>query len=78
MGARQKLNSAYLMGNFIIALLVGGATGSFVVGIIAFVLVVAASLVGGEIRPGLADPGAGPTWKVGQARGRGATKRSVR
>ena len=28
MGARAKLNSAYLMGNFILALLAGGATGS--------------------------------------------------
>ncbi len=78
MGARQKLNSAYLMGNFVIALLVGGATGSFLVGLVAFVLGVAASLVGGEIRPGLADPGAGPTGKVCHARGRGTTKRSSR
>ena len=78
MGARQKLNSAYLMGNFILAVLVGGVTSSFLVGIIAFVLGLAASLVGGEIRPGLADPGAGPTGKVGQARGRGGTKRSAR
>lgn len=78
MGARQKLNSAYLMGNFILAVLVGGATGSFLVGLVAFALGVIGSLVAGEICPGLADPGAGPTGKVGQARGRGATKRSAR
>jgi hypothetical protein len=78
MGARQKLNSAYLMGNFILAVLVGGATGSFLVGLVVFALGVIGSLVAGEIRPGLADPGAGPTGKVGQARGRGATKRSAR
>jgi hypothetical protein len=50
MGARQKLNSAYLMGNFIIALVVGGATGSFLVGLVAFVLAGACSLSSQEIR----------------------------
>jgi hypothetical protein len=50
MGARQKLNSAYLMGNFIIALVVGGATGSFLVGLVAFVLAGAFSLSSQEIR----------------------------
>ena len=52
MGARQKLNSAYLTGNFIIALVVGGAAGSFLVGLAAFALGVFGSLTAGEIRPG--------------------------
>jgi len=50
MGARQKLNSAYLMGNLLIAVLIGGATGSLLVGLLVFALAVASSLSSREIR----------------------------
>jgi len=50
MGARQKLNSAYLMGNLLIAVFVGGATGSGLVGLVVFALAVASSLGSREIR----------------------------
>ena len=50
MGARQKLNSAYLMGNLLIGLLIGGATGSLLVGLVVFALAVASSLSTQEIR----------------------------
>jgi hypothetical protein len=50
MGARQKLNSAYLMGNLLIALLAGGATGSLLVVMVVFALTGACSLSSREIR----------------------------
>ena len=50
MGARQKLNSAYLMGNLLIGLLIGGVTGSLLVGLVVFALAVARSLSTQEIR----------------------------
>ncbi len=50
MGARQKLNSAYLMGNLLVGLLIGGATGSLLVGLVVFALAVASSLSTQEIR----------------------------
>ena len=50
MGARQKLNSAYLMGNLLIGLLIGGMTGSLLVGLVVFALAVASSLSTQEIR----------------------------
>jgi|GEM_PF-1131168 len=50
MGARQKLNSAYLMGNLLIAVFAGGATGSVLVGLVVFALGVASSLGSREIR----------------------------
>jgi hypothetical protein len=61
MGARTKLNSAYLMGNFILALLAGGATGSVLVGLVTFFLGVACSFSKGEIRPTSQGP---PTKKA--------------
>lgn len=51
MGARQKLNGAYGLGSAIIALLVGGATGSFAVFLIVLVILLASNLASGEIRP---------------------------
>jgi hypothetical protein len=50
MGARQKLNAAYLMGNLILALLAGGATGSLLVGLAVFALTGACSLSNRDIR----------------------------
>ena len=50
MGARQKLNGAYLMGNLLIAVLAGGATGSLLVGLVVFVVVVGCSLGNRDIR----------------------------
>lgn len=50
MGARQKLNSAYLMGNLLIAVFAGGATGSLLVGLLVFALAGACSLSSREIR----------------------------
>ena len=50
MGARQKLNSAYLMGNLLIAVFAGGATGSLLVGLLVFALAGASSLSAQEIR----------------------------
>ena len=78
MGARQKLNSAYLTGNFILAVLAAGVTGSLLVGVITFALGVVGSLAAGEIRPGSGGPGAGPFGKSGHARARGSAKKLSR
>ena len=78
MGARQKLNSAYLMGNFILAALAAGVTGSLLVGVITFALGVVGSLAAGEIRPGSVGSGAGPFIKSGHDRVRGSAKKFSR
>lgn len=51
MGARQKLNQANLNGALAIAALVGALTHSWIVFVLAGLLVVSTSLYGGGIRP---------------------------
>ena len=66
MGARQKLNGAYLMGNFILAVLLGGVTGSLILGVIAFAVGLGCSLAGEEIRlVGRPGPSGGHSKKGG-------------
>jgi hypothetical protein len=52
MGAREKLNAAYLAGSLLTAAIAGALTGSFAVFIIAAVVLVALNVQSGEIRPG--------------------------
>lgn len=51
MNAREKLNVAYLNGCLILASVVGGACGSWLVFVMALAGFVACRVVGGEIRP---------------------------
>jgi hypothetical protein len=50
MGARQKLNRAFLNGSLLLASLAGVLTGSWMVFATALVLLLIASVVAGEIR----------------------------
>ena len=51
MGARSKLNVAYVYAAVIIAALIGGVCQSWAVFFVAATLLVAGSIVAGEIRP---------------------------
>ena len=51
MGAREKLNSAYTMGSLIVAGLLGWATGSWIIFIIAAAVLLGLGLNSGDIRP---------------------------
>jgi 1,4-dihydroxy-2-naphthoate octaprenyltransferase len=51
MGARQKLNSAYFIGAFALAVLVGLATQSWVVFLVTLAVLVASQVYTGQIRP---------------------------
>jgi hypothetical protein len=51
MGARQKLNQAYLNGALVIAAVVGAATESWAVFWLAALIAAGSSLYSGEIRP---------------------------
>jgi len=51
MGARSKLNGAFLNGSLLIAGLIGGMAQSWVVFWLALAGLVIANLVSGEIRP---------------------------
>ena len=50
MGARDKLNQAYITGSLIMAAVAGLITGSFVVFVVTFTVLLVLNLVGGEIR----------------------------
>jgi hypothetical protein len=52
MGARETLNSFYLIGSFVLAALVGCGTGSWTAFVVSLVALVAANLHAGRIRPG--------------------------
>lgn len=56
MGARQKLNQAYLNGALVIAAVVGIATQSWSVFWLAVIFVVGSALYAGEIRPNSRRP----------------------
>jgi len=56
MGARHKLNIAYLNGALIVAALVGGLADSWIVFLITAGIGVVLSLAAGEIRFGRRDP----------------------
>ena len=51
-GARKKLNGAFLCGSLIIAAIAGFVTQSFAVFLFGAVLLVALNLYTGDIRPG--------------------------
>lgn len=50
MGARQKLNSAALLGNLVFAGLIGLVTQSATVFVVAFVVLIACSVHSGDMR----------------------------
>ena len=50
MGARQKLNGAYLTGSLLVAGLIGYAAGSLWIFIVAGVVLLASNLAAGDIR----------------------------
>jgi hypothetical protein len=52
MGARQKLNAAYLNGGLLIAALVGIATESWSLFLLVLIISVVSSCYSGDIRPG--------------------------
>ncbi len=52
MGARQKLNSAAILGSLLVAAVIGWITGSWIVFVIAALILVGLSLHSGDIRPG--------------------------
>ncbi len=51
MGARQKLNSAHIIGSIIVAAMIGGLVGSFGIFVIAAVVLIAGAIESGDIRP---------------------------
>ena len=51
MGARSRLNGAYLTWSFLVALAAVVVSGSLVIGVFAFVVVAAIQVVAGNIRP---------------------------
>ena len=55
MGARLKLNQAYLIGWSILSAGIGLAAGSWAVGAMAFAILAVAGCLGGDIRPSLAN-----------------------
>ena len=50
MGAKRKLNAANFLGAVLVAGLIGGVTGSFLVFLIALVALVASGMHAGDIR----------------------------
>ena len=50
MGARKKLNSAYLTGSVLVAGLIGYTAGSWGVFVLALAVLVASNLVSGDVR----------------------------
>ena len=52
MGARQKLNAAYVNGALIISGILGYVCQSFAVFLIAFVIILASEVTAGDIRSG--------------------------
>ncbi len=52
MGARQKLNSAYVNGALLLATVVGAGCGSFTAFVLAALFFMASSLYTGDLRPG--------------------------
>ena len=52
MGARQKLNSAAIMGSLIVAAFFGGLSDSWLVFFVAALILIGLSLHSGDIRPG--------------------------
>jgi len=52
MGARTTLNGIYLTGALVVAAILGGATGSWVVFAISLTVLFGVSLHAGRIRPG--------------------------
>jgi hypothetical protein len=51
-GARQKLNSASILGSLLVAAVLGGVTNSWIVFIVAALILIALSCHQGDIRPG--------------------------
>ena len=51
-GARQKLNSGFITGSLVLAVLVGLATGSWAAFLATAAVLLALSLYSGDIRPG--------------------------
>jgi hypothetical protein len=52
MPAREKLNAAYFHGSLLVAALAGWACSSWAVFAVALVVLLAANLLAGDIRPG--------------------------
>lgn len=52
MGARAKLNEAYLIGSILLAAVVGGLAGSWTVFVVTFIVLLGSNLYSGDIRPG--------------------------
>jgi hypothetical protein len=52
MGARQKLNSSYFLGSLLLAGVAGSVTESWVVLVIALLILVCIKVNNGDIRPG--------------------------
>jgi hypothetical protein len=52
MGARTTLNGIYLTGGLVVAAILGGATGSWVIFVISLAVLYGVSLHAGRIRPG--------------------------
>jgi hypothetical protein len=52
MGARQKSNVAYVQGSLVLAAIAGLVTDTWVVFVVALVVLLGANLYMGEIRPG--------------------------
>ena len=50
MGARKKLNSAYLTGSVLIAGLIGYASGSWGILVLALAVLIGANLLSGDVR----------------------------
>jgi hypothetical protein len=51
MGAKRKLNQAYVTGSLVIAAIAGGATGSWWVFILTAAILLATEVDAGNIRP---------------------------
>ncbi len=51
MGARQKLNDAYIVGSIFVATAVGYLFGSWIVFFVVAIALILLSLLGGNIRP---------------------------
>ena len=51
MGAREKLNEAYVMGSLFLAAVAGAISGSWMVFIIAAAILLGLNLHAGDIRP---------------------------
>jgi hypothetical protein len=51
MGAREKLNKGYFVSSLLLAAVIGGLTQSFVVFVVALVILLVLSVHSGDIRP---------------------------